>query len=71
MGQVRNVALELMEKHGKEFTVDFEQNKKVIEKYVVFNTRQFRNMVAGYITGNVNSNIKSEDAEKEETVANL
>jgi ribosomal protein S17E len=66
LGQVRNVALELMEKHGKEFTVDFEQNK-----YVVFNSRQFRNMVAGYITGNVNSKIKSEDAEKEETVANL
>ncbi len=71
MGQVRNVALELMEKHSKEFTIDFGQNKKVIEKYVVFNSREFRNMVAGYITGYVNSNIKTEEAKKEETVANL
>lgn len=50
MGLVRNLALTLIEKYGKEFTTDFETNKKVVEKYVKFYSKSLRNMVAGYIT---------------------
>ncbi|MEM2073116.1 MAG: 30S ribosomal protein S17e [Nitrososphaeria archaeon] len=50
MGLVRNLALVLIEKYGKEFTTDFEANKRVVEKYVKFYSKSLRNMVAGYIT---------------------
>ena len=50
MGLVRNLALTLIEKYGKEFTTDFETNKKVVEKYVKFYSKSLRNMVAGCIT---------------------
>ncbi|MCX8188550.1 MAG: 30S ribosomal protein S17e [Nitrososphaeria archaeon] len=50
MGIVRNLALMLIEKYGKEFTTDFEENKKIVGKYVKFYSKGLRNMVAGYIT---------------------
>ena len=67
MGLVRNLALELIQKHEKEFTADFEQNKKTIDKYIQFRSKSMRNMVAGYITGYVNKNVEApEEEEKEE-----
>ena len=69
MGQVRNLALELIQKHNDEFTTDFEQNKKVIEKYVSFRSKSLRNMVAGYITGYVNKNVEVPESEEKEVQA--
>jgi small subunit ribosomal protein S17e len=70
LGQVRNLSLDLIQKHKEEFTLDFEQNKKVIEKYISFRSKSLRNMVAGYITGYINKNSKvAESEEKEEPTA--
>ena len=69
MGLVRNLSLDLIQKHIEEFTSDFEQNKKVIEKYISFNSKSLRNMIAGYITGYINKNAEvpeSEEKEKQE-----
>lgn len=66
MGLVRNLALDMIQKHGNEFTADFEQNKKVLEKYVEFKSKSLRNKVAGYITGYVNKNIAASRVEEKE-----
>ena len=66
MGQVRNLALDLIQKHSEEFTSNFEQNKKVIEKYVSFRSKSLRNMVAGYVTSYVNKNAEVPESEEKE-----
>lgn len=58
MGQVRNIAFLLINKYGNEFSNDFEKNKQILDKYVKFNSKSLRNMVAGYITSYVNKNVK-------------
>ncbi|MEM3403962.1 MAG: 30S ribosomal protein S17e [Nitrososphaeria archaeon] len=58
MGQVRNLAFLLINKYGNEFSDDFEKNKQILDKYVKFNSKSLRNMVAGYITSYVNKNVK-------------
>ncbi len=70
MGLVRNLSLDLIQKHKEEFTSDFEQNKKVIEKYISFRSKSLRNMIAGYITGYINKNAEvAESEEKEDQTA--
>jgi small subunit ribosomal protein S17e len=66
LGQVRNIALELIQKHSGEFTSDFEQNKKIIEKYVSFTSKSLRNMVAGYVTSYVHKSIEVPESEEKE-----
>jgi len=53
MGRIKGTVIkratkELMKEHPEEFTDDFEQNKKVVGKYV--EQKKFRNSIAGYIT---------------------
>jgi len=68
LGQVRNLALLLISKHGSEFTEDFEKNKQILDKYVKFNSKSLRNMVAGYITSYVNKKVKKvKEAVEEKT----
>ncbi|MGD0330201.1 MAG: 30S ribosomal protein S17e [Nitrososphaeria archaeon] len=66
MGLVRNLSLDLIQNHKEEFTSDFEQNKKVIEKYINFRSKSLRNMVAGYITGYINKNAEVPESEEKE-----
>ncbi|MGQ9780814.1 MAG: 30S ribosomal protein S17e [Nitrososphaeria archaeon] len=66
MGLVKNLALDLIQRHGDEFTADFEQNKKLLEKYVQFNSKSLRNKVAGHITSYVNKKMAASKGEEEE-----
>ncbi|MDI9623840.1 MAG: 30S ribosomal protein S17e [Methanothermobacter sp.] len=47
---VKRIAKELIEKNPGKFTVDFEENKKLVEKFSTVNTKHLRNKIAGYIT---------------------
>jgi len=55
MGRVRPVFIkkishELMKKYSDLFTLDFDQNKKLLNEFVVVQSRLVRNRIAGYIT---------------------
>jgi len=54
MGKVRpaiikRTARELLEKFPNEVTTDFEENKKLVEKYTNITSKKVRNRVAGYL----------------------
>ena len=55
MGRVRPVFIkkishELMKKYSDLFSRDFEQNKNLLDEFVVIQSRVVRNRIAGYIT---------------------
>jgi len=47
---VKHIARELFEKHSNQFSTDFENNKKVVDRFVDINSKRTRNIVAGYLT---------------------
>jgi small subunit ribosomal protein S17e len=47
---IKNIALELVEKHPDKFTKDFSQNKEAVKQLVEIKSKKLRNMIAGYIT---------------------
>lgn len=54
MGKVRtilikNVSKELIGKYPNVFTTDFEENKKLLDKYLVIDSKHLRNRISGYI----------------------
>ncbi len=55
MGRVRNTFIkrntrEILDKFGDKFTTGFEENKKILVKFVKLNSKKIRNRIAGYIT---------------------
>ncbi len=54
MGKVRtvlikNVSKELITKYPNVFTIDFEKNKKLLDKYLEIDSKHLRNRISGYI----------------------
>ncbi len=47
---VKNLGDELIAAHAKKFTTDFEKNKKVLDEVKKIKSKKTRNIVAGYIT---------------------
>lgn len=57
---VKNIAIELYDTYKNEFSKDFEQNKKSVNKYTDVSTKKLRNQIAGYITKYYVSNSSKE-----------
>ncbi|MFX1399020.1 MAG: 30S ribosomal protein S17e [Promethearchaeota archaeon] len=54
MGKVRtvlikNISKELIAKYPDVFNTDFEQNKKLLDKYLEIDSKHLRNRISGYI----------------------
>ena len=54
MGKVRtilikNVSKELMNKYPDVFTTDFEENKRLLDKYLEIDSKHLRNRISGYL----------------------
>lgn len=47
---IKRKTLELVNKHGKEFSTDFSQNKQLAKRYVKVESKKLRNIIAGYMT---------------------
>jgi ribosomal protein S17E len=56
---VKKIGNELVERYGQEFGIDFEQNKKVVAKYLQ-TSKKLRNIIAGYIV-----KLKKQERERE------
>lgn len=55
MGRIKTMLIkrtteDLMEKHGDEFTTNFDDNKHILESKVRLNSKKMRNVIAGYAT---------------------
>ncbi|MCK4286179.1 MAG: 30S ribosomal protein S17e [Candidatus Lokiarchaeota archaeon] len=54
MGKVRTILIkkvskELINKYPDVFTIDFEANKKLLDKYLDVDSKHLRNRISGYI----------------------
>ena len=54
MGKVRTILIkkvskELISKYPDVFTTNFEQNKKLLDKYLEVDSKHLRNRISGYI----------------------
>lgn len=47
---IKNLGERLFEKYSERFTLNFEENKKIIKELVGLPSRKLRNVLAGYIT---------------------
>jgi small subunit ribosomal protein S17e len=57
---IKRVTNELMDRHGEEFTKDFEKNKELVVKFVSVPSKKIRNIIAGYVTRLVKEKTKEE-----------
>jgi len=48
--QVKKIARELVRRYPDKFTLDFENNKKLVESLTKVSSTRLRNRIAGYIT---------------------
>lgn len=48
--QIQRIGNELIERHPKKFSKDFDDNKKKVDKLAEIQTKKMRNRLAGYIT---------------------
>ncbi|HME87097.1 MAG TPA: 30S ribosomal protein S17e [Candidatus Nanoarchaeia archaeon] len=53
---IKRITLELVDKHKKAFTADFEQNKPLVAKRTDIRSKKIRNIVAGYVTRIIRAN---------------
>ncbi|MGH9879369.1 MAG: 30S ribosomal protein S17e [Nitrososphaerales archaeon] len=67
MNKIKRISMQLLEKHGDMFGVDFDKNKDVLNKIAVLRSKNLRNEVAGYITGYVRSGTDHKERVQEET----
>ncbi len=55
MGRIKTALIkrttnELFKEHAQEFKEDFEENKKIVERFADIKSKKIRNIVAGYVT---------------------
>jgi small subunit ribosomal protein S17e len=67
MNKIKRISMQLLEKHGDMFGVDFDKNKDVLNKIAVLRSKNLRNEVAGYITGYMRSDTDHKERVQEET----
>lgn len=60
MNKIKRISMQLLQRYGDMFSIDFDKNKEVLEKVAIIRSKGLRNEVAGYITGYMRSEIDSE-----------
>jgi small subunit ribosomal protein S17e len=53
---VKRVTVDLVNKYKKDFTPDFEQNKKLVSARTDVQSKKIRNVIAGYVTRIIRAN---------------
>ncbi|MCS7364237.1 MAG: 30S ribosomal protein S17e [archaeon GB-1867-035] len=66
---VKRLARELLGRYPDKFTLDFEENKRLVAELTDIKSKRLRNRVAGYITRLVKIQLQSEGEESEEEVS--
>ncbi len=53
----KRITLELVEKYKKDFTPDFDKNKKLVSARADIQSKKIRNIIAGYVTRRIRKNL--------------
>ena len=53
--KIKRITTDLLEAHPEEFKDNFEENKKLVDKFTEIDGKKIRNIIAGYITRIVKS----------------
>lgn len=53
--KTQRIADMLLEKYADKFTMDFEENKKLVTELISVSSKQLRNKVAGHLTAFMNT----------------
>ncbi len=69
MNRVKQVSIEVLEKHGDRFTSDFNKNKLILMELVIITSKNLRNKIAGYITNLKTQSDSTNEDEVTETIA--
>jgi len=64
--QVKRIARELLDEYPGKFTIDFENNKKLVDALTNISSKKLRNRVAGYTSRLASTIYGSEATETEE-----
>lgn len=64
---LKKIARELVKRYPDKFSIDFQNNKKVVESLAQIPSTKLRNRIAGYITRLVSIAHKSEEGGMEES----
>ncbi|MDK2892155.1 30S ribosomal protein S17e [Methanohalophilus sp.] len=51
---IKRIAFKLINEYGDSFTDDFDENKKLVEKFTTIESKVIRNRVAGYVSRKIN-----------------
>lgn len=57
---IKRTAATLIKKHGEEFSLDFNKNREIVEKYIEVQGKILRNRIAGYATTITKKNLRKE-----------
>lgn len=47
---IKRITNKLVAEHRQDFKEDYEENKKIVEKYADIPSKKLRNVIAGYVT---------------------
>lgn len=47
---IKRLTFQLMKEHKEEFKESFEDNKKIVERFLDTDYKKIRNIIAGYVT---------------------
>ena len=53
MDRIKRISTELLEKYPDRFSVDFDENKKIIKDVAIVRSKILRNKIAGHITSSL------------------
>ncbi|MDR4510569.1 MAG: 30S ribosomal protein S17e [Nitrososphaeraceae archaeon] len=67
MNRIKRLSNELLSKYPNQFTINFDENKKMISDIATVRSKILRNKVAGYITSKLR---KESDKEKNQQTDN-
>jgi len=67
MNRIKRISMQLLQRYGDMFSIDFDKNKEVLNKVAVIRSKGLRNEIAGYITGYMRSGMNSEQEVQEDT----
>jgi small subunit ribosomal protein S17e len=71
MDRIKRISTELLEKYPDRFSLDFDENKKIIKEIAIIRSKSLRNRIVGYITSylhkiSVQNEQEISDSEREE-----
>jgi small subunit ribosomal protein S17e len=68
LNRVKRLSTELLNRYPEKFNVDFQQNKKTIDKIAKVRSKELRNQIAGYIASYINKQTKEQNKKIEQDV---